>query len=445
MRKNLGELNRQLATMSSSVAINFVVNMLQGILLARLLGLEDYGRYATLLAFALLVARLNDFGLPHAFTYFYRRSPGTLSALLRLLAYNTLWCIFVALTIILAMANDMLPFLDVGTQPDSALLISYAVFLVAGTPATILLSTLMASGNYRVFATMNSFGTVMQTVLIAALGVTGLVTLTNFIAIAALIQVLVTGVMLAYLWRRSRETAAEAIRTWEVYSFGLRLQWGIIMKLVSTRLELLIVAAILPPAQVGIYSLALSIRDAGLVPQSIYTAPLQNMIIDRNSGKEQTSDRNMVLLSLVLQIAVSVIMSIGAALVLPFVIPVLYGQVYAAAIIPSIVLFASIIFLGAASICWIVYNGKGRPELTSAVLTVSGIAGPLIVFALTHLYGLTGASVASLLIAALTFGVSFGVIVHLQKYTFADVGDALVRMPMFATTMVRAALGGLKS
>jgi O-antigen/teichoic acid export membrane protein len=128
---------------------------------------------------------------------------------------------------------------------------------------------------------------------------------------------------------------------------------------------------------------------------------------------------------------------LAAAVALPILIPVVYGSAFAPAVGPSTLLFASILFLAPASLCWMTYNAKGRPHLTSAILTAGGVLGPLLTFALvSHGYGLLGASGAGLVTAAVTFLLSVYFLLRLQKYRKSDYREALGR--------ARIMLAGLK-
>jgi O-antigen/teichoic acid export membrane protein len=206
----------------------------------------------------------------------------------------------------------------------------------------------------------------------------------------------------------------------------------VIMKLISNRADLLIVGALLPVSQVGLYSVALGLRDLGLLPQSAYAAPFMNLVIDR-SREGQPSDRVPVLTTLILQIVLSVMMVLVALPVFPLLIPGIYGPDFAPAVGPSLVLFASVIFLAPASLCWMTYNAKGRPHLTSLVLTAGGVLGPLLTYILiSHGYGLYGASAAGVLVAAVTFALSLYLLVRLQEYRRSDYQQAMHRARVLA-------------
>jgi O-antigen/teichoic acid export membrane protein len=140
-----------------------------------------------------------------------------------------------------------------------------------------------------------------------------------------------------------------------------------------------------------------------------------------------------VLTTLVLQIVLSLLMVLAALAALPLLIPTIYGPAFAPAVGPSLVLFTSVIFLAPASLCWMTYNAKGRPHLTSVVLTAGGVLGPLLTYTLvSHGYGLYGASAAGVLVALVTFALSVYLLVRLQEYRRSDYQQAMHRARLLA-------------
>jgi O-antigen/teichoic acid export membrane protein len=154
-----------------------------------------------------------------------------------------------------------------------------------------------------------------------------------------------------------------------------------------------------------------------------------------------------VLTTLILQVGLSIAMAGTAALVFPLLIPIVYGSAFAPAVAPSSLLFASIVFLAPASLCWMTYNAKGRPHLTSAILTAGGVLGPLMTFTLVSRgYGLYGAAAAGLATAALTFVLSVYFLLRLQAYRKPDYREAMQRarlMVIAVAGQARALVGRL--
>jgi O-antigen/teichoic acid export membrane protein len=227
--------------------------------------------------------------------------------------------------------------------------------------------------------------------------------------------------------RRYDRGPAVPVKVRDTLAYGLRLQWGVLMKLLSSRADVLTVGALTSSTFAGLYSVALNIRDIGLLPLSIYAPPFQNLVIDR-SRAGAGSDRGPVLTGLLLQGGLSIAIACVAAIALPVLIPVVYGRSFQPAALPAVILFTSIIFLGPAGLCWMTFNAKGRPQLTSLLLTTSGILGPALSYLLlTRGYGLKGIATGAVITGALTLGLALLLLQRLQHYRWRDVREGMLR------------------
>lgn len=438
-------LTRELGVLGSGVALGLAIRLVQSALVARLLGVAQFGQLAAVVAFVAILSRVNDLGLPGSLSFHFRREPGSLGSLLRVVGSNFAWCCVVALALSFVAPHLPLPFAQ-DLERSVGLRVALAGYLAVSTPAVILPGLLTAAGDYGSYVRLTNLDAVAQAVLV--LGVIWVFGASYQPIIAALAceQAIIIGVYLWYV-QRYRGLAPEVrLPSRVAYGYGLRLQWGVIMKLISSRADLLIVGALLPVSQVGLYSVALSLRDLGLLPQTVYAAPFMNLVIDR-SKESQPNDRVPVLTTLMLQIGLCVAMIVAAAVAFPWLIPVVYGSAFRSAVPPSTLLFASLLFLAPASLCWMTFNAKGRPHLTSVILTAGGILGPLLTYALvSDGYGLYGASAAGLASAGLTFFLSVYFLFRMQAYRAADYRDAWRRARLMVTSwgnQARAFVGRL--
>lgn len=434
------KLSAQLRVLGSGVAIGLVLRLLQGALLARLLGVAEFGKFATLAALAAIVSRLNDLGLPSAVAYYHRQRPGSFASLMRVVHLDFIWCCAVALLLGL-----IAPYLPLAVAPDlrsSGLLQALlATYVAVSTPMWILPGFISAAGDYRAYARLGNVDVGLQAVSTVGACLVFGASYTYVIAALALEQCLMIG---GYLWflRRYRHSAPPApISVRETLTYGLRLQWGVLMKLLSSRADILTVGALTNSALAGLYSVALNIRDIGLLPLSVYVAPFQNLVIDRSRGGS-ASDRSPVITGLLLQFALSLGLAVMAAFALPFLIPLVYGPAFGPATGPAVILFSSIVFLGPAGLCWVIFNAKGRPQLTSLLLTVGGVLGPALTYLLLSKgYGLMGVATGAVLAAGVTLGLAILLLQRLQHYHKEDLRGGLVRavrMAKLALSHVRA-------
>jgi O-antigen/teichoic acid export membrane protein len=221
-----------------------------------------------------------------------------------------------------------------------------------------------------------------------------------------------------YISRFSPAQAEQTISAGQCYGYGLRIKWAEVMKLLSGRIDLLVVAAALPAAQVGVYSLVLGLREFGLAPLRVYAGILQNLLVDRERAGQDA--RGLIIGSIVLQGGISLALCAAAATCFPFVLPLVYGGRYAGVSTPAILALCGTAFLSVAGLCWTVFNMSGRPEMTSAIVTLSGLVAPPLVFLLARNYGLNGAALAGVLTAIITCVLSLVALVRVRRYRAAD-------------------------
>jgi O-antigen/teichoic acid export membrane protein len=124
---------------------------------------------------------------------------------------------------------------------------------------------------------------------------------------------------------------------------------------------------------------------------------------------------------------------ITAVIALPYLIPLVYGASFVPAVVPSALLFASLLFLAPASLCWMTFNAKGHPHLTSLLLTAGGIIGPVLTYSMIRAgYGLMGVAAGAVLTSAITLALAVLMLQRLQHYRRRDLREGLVRAGMIS-------------
>jgi O-antigen/teichoic acid export membrane protein len=439
------KLSAQLGIIGSGVLIGLVCRFVQSAALARLLGVEEFGKYATLVALMAIVSRLNDLGLPSVVAYYFRRTPGSFASLMRIVRLDFVWCCAASLVVAGVAAHLPLAIAD-DFRGAWVLQVGLAAYIAVNTPTWILPGFISAAGDYSSYARFTNLDAALQAVLAVGSCLVFGPSYIHVLGALTVEQALMSGIYLRFLRRYRSGGPKVEIPMRETLSYGLRLHWGMLMKLLSSRADILTVGALTNPALAGLYSVALNVRDIGLLPHAVYAAPFQNLVIDRSLVGD-ASDRSPVLRGLFLQMALSLAMAIGAGIALPVLIPAVYGAAFRAAVVPAVVLFASVIFLGPAGLCWMAFNAKGRPDFTSLVLTTSGIAGPVLTyFLISNGHSLTAAAGGSFLVSGVTFALSIVLLQRIQRYRGAEIRDALTRAVLTATRVaadVRAYVGRL--
>ena len=246
-----------------------------------------------------IVSRVNDLGLPNTVAYYFRRSRGAFGSLIRVIYLNALWCWVASLAVAFAVPHLPLAVAaDLRESFSRELLL--AAFIAVNTPTWILPGFVTASGDYTSYARLTNLDAALQAAFSIGACLMFGASYLNVMAALAVEQVLMTGIYFWFVGRYRGQAPDQPVSVRETISYGLRLQWGVLMKLLSSRLDILTVGALTNAKLAGLYSVGLNIRDIGLLPQSVYAAPFQNLVIDRS--REDSSDRAAVMTAILLQI-----------------------------------------------------------------------------------------------------------------------------------------------
>jgi O-antigen/teichoic acid export membrane protein len=375
----------------------------------------------------LLVAQTSDFGLANAFAYHARHRPAVLRALLVILGRHVMLCVVIGTAVVLAaMRLEAVGLRDIGDPWWFPAVVVAA--MAAGTAHLVLPVLVLAQGEYRAFTVFANGSIGLYVAAVAAVSATWGASWRRFIVVSLAVQVVIIALEVRFLLGRVRGPG-ERLRAAECYGYAFKSKLAELMKLIGTRLDLLIVAMVVPASHVGHYSLALGFREAGLIPLRTYGGILQNLMVDRQ--KARTDTRDVVIGTLLLQAASSLALWLGVALILPWAVPVLYGNPYSAAVGPAAVLFGSSACLSIAGICFIAFNMAGRPALSAFVMTVTALPVPAVTWLLTSRFGLYGAAVAALAGSFGTAVVALVVLARQRGFDRDDLQRVIVRLPDF--------------
>ncbi len=202
-------------------------------------------------------------------------------------------------------------------------------------------------------------------------------------------------------WRWRERAADRAKRLAAAFRFGLQ-SWGTeILRYTNLRLDLFFVAAYASAAQVGKYSVAVSVTAIGLVlPQALSTAVQPRTAHLKGAstrGEVDTGDADLSDARACRHTVLMIPLSALVVVVLLFVaIPIFYGSEFHRSIGLGLILLPGVLALGLAQVMTAIVQGRGRADyaLYSVLLTViPTVAGYALVIPGA---GATGAAVVSL-------------------------------------------------
>lgn len=309
---------------------------------ARALGPERQGAVILLLSAIDIAAVFLGAGLPTSGAYLLKQGHHTLGEVVAAIAAFYAG-VGVAVVVLAWIGRDLIGVYAPGRIGISLDLpsVGLLVALLVGTLFSSMLGPLLIVGDRtRIFAswsvTSQALGLVLTWCLLVPLrmGVKGALAANmsmQVVTICALVYWLKDSALDGRLRFRG-SVLLQALRVgakqWQVSSFATLFKKG----------DSLILAALLDVRSVGYYSVASSLYDLVIdVPRTLVW-PMVREIAERGAGtREQLAAK-----SIRIQIPASIVLAIGAAIVIPLGLPILYGDAYQGAVIPFVVLMGGV-------------------------------------------------------------------------------------------------------
>lgn len=385
-------------------------------ILAQVLGVAGRGELGAATAPLLLALGIATFGMPEAMTHFVGRSSGPIRpVVLRGLAWLALGGVAGTAGIVL-----LAPLLSGGSADVGALIRIAAVALVP---------SLLLSGLRGVAAGLHLWGLVTIERLISAafrlvavivLAATGTLTeltativigLTSFVGAAAYVA-------LPALTRGKQRVGATTLHA-GMLSFGSRVWVGSFIGILLARFDQAILLPLSSAVALGLYAVAISISELPLV----FNSAMRDVIFSAES--ESNQDDRLALASRTSTLVTAVIaVLIGLASI--WGIPLLFGEDFAGALVPTLILLAGVVLGNPGSIASVGLSARGRPGLRAFALVVGFAANLSLLLLLAPALGAVGAALATFagsVLASLTavillsrrFGFSMGAFYGLRR------------------------------
>jgi O-antigen/teichoic acid export membrane protein len=404
----LGLTRNSLITFASQVAANLLQFVL-GVLTARFLGPEGKGLIFLLIIWLSICVEFGTIGLGDASVYLIGKDRNRLPAALGNLLFVT-----AIVSLILGTAGWL--FLQYG-HPDTyhqfplwAWLI-VALLIPLQLLQTFLMRVLSAILRIKEIGIVEVSRTLLQLVL--------------FVLLVATMDQGVAGAFLAYAF--SISFAAGFLFVLVLYAAGypkppawpllfIALRYGIkaylsnVLWSLTVRLHALLVAKLALDGinAVGVYSVAANLADFVLfIPASISLSlfPMVSAasVADANRLTPAACRHTMLL---------TIVLALGVAIAGPFVIHRLYGDAFAPATLPLMLLLPGVVLLAQANILFGDLNGRGKPGATVVSSVASLITALALDLALIPAYGVVGAALAASCAYAVQFMVAGTLFVH---------------------------------
>lgn len=388
--KPLSRLRGGLPNTLVATATTALAGLVSGVVLARTLGPAQRGELAIVLLWPVALGIAGDLGLSVAFTFFASKRPEWVGGL-----WSLGWAAGLLWGGALAVAGSAAVGTALHLSPPLVRTLRLAMLSVPLAFATNYQGFLLLGRGHLV----ESNGVRVAAAWFYALGV-ALVAGTSRAGIGAYAAAFVAAQGLALLVatalavRRLHPTIGiPAGLVKPVFAYGMKSYAGSIAGQINVRVDQLLMSAIVPPVELGLYVVALAV--AGMLGP-FYSA-LAIVVLPRVTLAEDpiTAGRRLVH-HLQLGTLVAVPATIVALAAMPFALPLVFGAAFAGAVPAAEILLVAGLFQGANLVLSNGLFGLGRPGLVAVAQWSAVIVATVLLLLLLPRLGGVGAAVALL-------------------------------------------------
>jgi O-antigen/teichoic acid export membrane protein len=386
-----GTFSGRVVVMFGTQVVEAAVGVVNGILLARLLGPVGKGEYYLLLLLPTTMMVVLQLGLPQAFSYFSARGQTVRLVTKSFALTGALSAIGFAFVLVL------LPVIQEAILHGLSLELVLFAFLVLPLllQAPLSAATVMGRQAVRWYAAVKLAQPLITTILIVVVigllgqGVTGAVGI--FIAVAVINTI---GFVVAAVSVTRTVPRPEAASFRQLLNYGLRFYPASLSGFFSQRIDIYLIALLLasPSEALGYYSMAVAFAEIVFLFPSAVTANFFPHVAGSSRGD---ADREVALVSRV-TLHVSGLL---ALVLIPCAVAMIWVLLpaFKPSIPPLLVLLPGVVALSAANVVGGYITGIGRPGISSGISVIALVVNVAANLVLIPAFGILGAASASLI------------------------------------------------
>lgn len=382
--------------MVQTTVVQFIIlglGLVTSLMLARLLGPTGRGELAAALLWPQSLVYLGSFGIQDACVYYAARPRMRTGVVLT----NAFFLFLIQIALLLPLGYLLMPHL-LSQQSSAVITISRPLLIttvlgLASLYATSVLRAKLEMGIFNSLSLILPIGTLAGVIWLLA---TKRLFLDNIAFLYIILYILLAlmsfaALFVKRLWDRFR---LDPPLLKQMVTYGAKVQIGSMSQMANIRLDQMLMAALLPATQLGLYVVAVSVANITMViPTAIRT------VLAPSIAQVDQATKDIPNLEAQLRMYWSLNVAVGLAILLlaPFAMTIAFGSAYKAAILPAGILILAMVCLGGKEILSGTAYGLGTPLLVSQAELVSLLITALGLAVLLPLWGIVGAAVASLL------------------------------------------------
>jgi O-antigen/teichoic acid export membrane protein len=339
-----------------------------GIATARMFTTELRGEYAMLATIASFVATFASLGFPEAIVYFFRRGEAEAARTLSTIAVFSL----AVAALVLAAAPLLAPWIAETYLPVGGEAVAWAA-LAAGVCAILQRSCLAYEQAIHAFVKTGLAWLLQPAAFLVALTAIHL-SEADFRWVGLWFAgswAFAAAVLFLPILRHFRLRSLDRTQVRDMVRFSLKSHANVAMNQLSYRLDMFVVAYLVPDlGQLAFYHVAASLAGLIWLFPDTYGVALYPRLTGAKSPRERTRQVTEALRRVGL---VSLAAAAGLALVAGWLVPLLFGEPYAASVLPMLVLLPGVVLMAGSKILSRQLLSENRHQW-SAVCSLGGVA-----------------------------------------------------------------------
>jgi O-antigen/teichoic acid export membrane protein len=378
--------------MVNMVAVNYgilLLNVLTGVYTARVMGPAHKGVYYAVMSWTGVAGTLALLGFPSALGWFYRQTPSPQ-------LYRRMQRLTMASAALIALTMAVPVVLVVHHVSSSSVWIalvgmSIIPLTAEGAVAQMLLTL---EGKFGIFNLVRIGQTAAFTAGVLILGLFSVLTPTHLLETAYLTTTLPALLFMVIAWtsiRRRKSLPPEGMPALKpIFRKAGEYFIPTLASTFNTRLDQMLNTIWLQASAIGLYGVALSSVNVGMVAMSAFSAVFFPSMVGASKPAIMARTESSVRLLLI----ASLIVCILAIAAVPVALPLLYGERYLGAYPIIIALLLSVPFMTTIGVLYQGFNALGRPILTLPSESVGAVSGAALLWILTPRIGAVGAGLS---------------------------------------------------
>ncbi|MBT2588228.1 lipopolysaccharide biosynthesis protein [Arthrobacter sp. ISL-95] len=370
-------------------AITPLMSLATAPILAQSLGVMGRGELAAGMAPMLFAVAVGALGIPEALTFYVaKQARGARRAVRR-----AFWILTLLGTAAAALVAVSASLLSDGNAEIEQLIFVTAVLTIPTFWASVPNSVLAGNHAWKLSARIDLGLSALRLLVLSVLAMANILTPLAATIVMLGLPLLKGFLTLPYLvaYRRGwRNATAARVR---LFNYGSRLWVGSLAGVVLLRLDQLLMVPFGNAAQLGLYSVAVSL---GEIP-ALLSGAVRNVAFSSDAeSSHQAKDRERLQQTARLTAAATVLAGIGIGVVLPWAIPLFFGAAFSAAVPVCWVILAGVALGTPGSVAGAGLSARGRPGLRSIGMVLGALLNTAILLATVSALGAMGAALATL-------------------------------------------------